>query len=56
MAVKISNKSFLTLLDFSPKEIRFLLDLSKKLKADKRKGNKTKTNSFVSTKKMILMK
>jgi len=38
MAVNLNGKSFLKLLDFTPKEIRYLLDLSKKLKADKRKG------------------
>ena len=42
MAVKLQQKSFLKLLDFSPKEIRYLLDLSKKLKADKKKGTEKK--------------
>lgn len=35
----LRNRSFLTLLDFSPKEIRFLLDLSKDLKKAKYTGN-----------------
>ena len=42
MAIKLQQKSFLKLLDFSPKEIRYLLDLSKKLKADKKKGTEKK--------------
>jgi ornithine carbamoyltransferase len=42
MAVNLNGKSFLKLLDFTPKEIRYLLDLSKKLKADKRKGKEKK--------------
>ena len=42
MAVNLNGKSFLKLLDFTTKEIRFLLDLSKKLKADKRKGKEKK--------------
>ncbi len=42
MANKLNGKSFLKLLDFTPKEIRYLLDLSKKLKADKKKGKEKK--------------
>lgn len=42
MAVKLHQKSFLKLLDFSPKEIRYLLDLSKKLKEEKKKGTEKK--------------
>lgn len=38
MGINLKNKSFLKLLDFNPKEIRYLLDLSKKLKAEKQKG------------------
>lgn len=38
MAVNLKGKSFLTLMDFSPAEIRYLLDLSKDLKAKKRMG------------------
>ena len=33
MAVNLKGKSFLTLMDFSPMEIRYLLDLSRDLKA-----------------------
>ncbi len=39
MAVNLKNKSFLKLLDFSPKEISYLLNLSKKLKNEKKRGN-----------------
>ena len=39
MAVNIKGRSFLTLMDFTPEEIRFLLDLSHDLKAKKRAGH-----------------
>ena len=42
MATKLSGKSFLKLLDFSAKEIRYLLDLSKELKINKKKGKEKK--------------
>ena len=42
MAVNLKNKSFLKLLDFTPKEIRYLLDLSKKLKDEKKNGKEKK--------------
>ena len=42
MAINLKNKSFLKLLDFTPKEIRYLIDLSKKLKDDKKKGREKK--------------
>jgi ornithine carbamoyltransferase len=42
MAINFKNRSFLKLLDFTPKEIRYLLDLSKKLKEDKKKGTERK--------------
>ena len=38
MAVNLKGRSFLTLMDFSPNEIRYLLDLSHNLKAKKRAG------------------
>ena len=38
MAFNLRNRSFLKLLDFSPKEIQFLLDLSAELKAAKYAG------------------
>lgn len=37
--VNLKNKSFLTLLDYSPEEIDYLLELSKKLKEDKYNGS-----------------
>ena len=36
MSVSLSGRSFLKLLDFTPDEIRYLLDLSADLKAKKR--------------------
>jgi ornithine carbamoyltransferase len=36
----LKNKSFLTLMDFSPEEIRYLLDLSHELKRNKKEGIK----------------
>lgn len=38
MAFNLSNRSFLTLKDFTPAEIRYLLDLSRELKAAKAAG------------------
>ena len=38
MAFNLHNRSFLTLLDFTPREIRFLLDLSRDLKRAKYGG------------------
>ena len=38
MAVNLKGKSFLTLMDFTPTEFRYLLDLSHDLKAKKRMG------------------
>lgn len=38
MAVNLKGRSFLTLKDFTPEEIRYLLDLSHDLKAKKRAG------------------
>jgi ornithine carbamoyltransferase len=38
MAVNLKGRSFLTLMDFSPLEIRYLLNLAKDLKAKKRAG------------------
>ena len=42
MAMNLHGRHFLTLLDFSPAEVRYLLDLSEKLKADKRAGIRAK--------------
>ena len=41
MAVNLKGRSFLTLMDFSPEEIRYLLDLAKDLKNKKRAGIKS---------------
>lgn len=38
MAVNLKGRSFLTLMDFTPEEIRYFLDLSHDLKAKKRAG------------------
>ena len=38
MAVNLKGRSFLTLMDFTPREIRYLLDLARDLKAKKRAG------------------
>lgn len=43
MAVNLKNKNFLTLMDFSPEEIRYLLDLSHELKRKKKEGIRGKT-------------
>ena len=40
MAVNLKGKSFLTLMQFTPEEIRYLLDLGHDLKAKKRMGIK----------------
>ena len=41
MAVNLKGRSFLTLMDFSPEEIRYILDLAKDLKSKKRAGIKS---------------
>ena len=43
MAFNLRNRNFLKLLDFTPKEIKFLLDLSADLKKAKYTGNEQKT-------------
>jgi len=42
MGINLKNKSFLKLIDFSPKEINYLLNLSSKLKEDKKNGKEKK--------------
>ena len=42
MEYNLHNRSFLKLLDFTPGEIRYLLDLAKQLKADKKAGREQK--------------
>ena len=36
--MKLKNRSFLKLLDYTPEEIEYLLDLAASLKEDKRRG------------------
>ena len=43
MAVNLKGKSFLTLMDFTPAEIRYLLDLAHELKVKKKSGIKGRT-------------
>ncbi|MEN8158159.1 MAG: ornithine carbamoyltransferase [Bacteroidota bacterium] len=43
MAINLQNRHFLTLLDYTPEEIRFLLDLSMDLKRAKKAGNESQT-------------
>ena len=38
MAINLKNRSFLKLLDFTPEEIQYFLDLAAQLKADKKAG------------------
>jgi ornithine carbamoyltransferase len=38
MSINLKNRHFLKLLDFTPAEIAYLLDLSASLKADKKSG------------------
>ncbi|PPJ44477.1 ornithine carbamoyltransferase, partial [Rhizobium sp. KAs_5_22] len=42
MAVNLKGRSFLKLLDFTPREIRYLLDLSRDLKRAKYAGTEQK--------------
>ena len=43
MSVNLKNRSFLKLLDFTPEEIQYLLDLAAELKRAKREGRERKT-------------
>ena len=45
MAINLKNRSFLKLLDFTPAEIQYLLDLAAELKAAKKAGTEKKTLS-----------
>ncbi len=38
----LHNKSFKTMLDYTPEEIKYYLDLVAKLKADKKRAQKSK--------------
>ncbi len=52
MAVNLKGRSFLTLMDFTPAEIRYLLDLSHDLKAKKRMGV---CNQLLKGKNIVLL-
>ena len=52
MAINLKGRSFLTLMDFTPEEIRYLLDLAHDLKAKKKAG--IRTNSLVG-KNIVLL-
>ena len=43
MAANLKGRSFLTLMDFTPAEIRYLLDLAHELKVKKNSGIKGRT-------------
>jgi ornithine carbamoyltransferase len=42
MTIDLKNRHFLKLLDFTPEEIKYLIDLSMKLKKSRESGNETK--------------
>jgi ornithine carbamoyltransferase len=52
MAVNLKGRSFLTLMDFTPSEIRYMLDLSHDLKAKKRAGI---SNYILKGKNIVLL-
>ncbi len=52
MAVNLKGRSFLTLMDFTPEEIRYLLDLARDLKAKKRAGV---NNQILKGKNIVLL-
>ena len=48
----LRGRSFLTLLDYTPEEILYLLDLADKLKADKKQGI---THDLLKGKNIVLL-
>ena len=52
MAVNLKGRSFLTLMDFTPEEIRYMLDLAGDLKAKKRAGIR---NEVLKGKNIVLL-
>lgn len=52
MAVNLKGRSFLTLMDFTPEEIRYLLDLAENLKEKKRSGA---DNCLLKGKNIVLL-
>lgn len=53
MGVNLRGRSFLTLLDFTPKEIKYLLDLARDLKRDKYLGKSQK--HLLANKNMVML-
>ena len=52
MAVNLKGRHFLTLMDFTPTEIRYLLDLAHDLKSKKRAGIR---NNLLAGKNIVLL-
>jgi len=52
LAINLKGRSFLTLMDFTPAEVRYLLDLSHDLKAKKRAGHR---NELLKGKNIVLL-
>lgn len=52
MGISLSGRSFLTLLDFTPEEIRYLLDLSAEFKRMKRTGT---PHAYLAGKQIVLL-
>ena len=52
MSVDLRGRSFLTLMDFTPEEIRYLLDLGHRLKAKKKSGE---VGDLLKGKNVVLM-
>lgn len=48
----LQGRDFLTVLDYTPKELRYILDTAKKLKAHKKKG---KTHHFLEGKNIVIL-
>ena len=52
MAINLKGKNFLTLMDFTAREIRYMLDLAHDLKAKKKAGI---SNSLLKGKNIVLL-
>ena len=52
MAVNLKGRNFLTLMDFTPEEIRYMLDLAHDLKSKKRAGIR---NEVLKGKNIVLL-
>ena len=53
MAVNLNGRSFLSIMDFTPSEVRYLLDLAKDLKRRKRSGQHSQ--AILSGKNIVLL-